>query len=115
MKILVLNPPYLKNFSRPQRSPAVTKSGTLYFPMWLAYAVGVLEKAGHEVDFIDAPADGYDLEYVIERTRKLDPVLIVADTSTPSIYNDVSVAGKLKDLCTSAFTILVGTHVSALP
>jgi len=115
MKILVLNPPYLKNFSRPQRSPAVTKSGTLYFPMWLAYAVGVLEKAGHEVDFIDAPADGYDLEYVIERTRKLDPALIVADTSTPSIYNDISVAGKLKDLCTSVFVILVGTHVSALP
>ncbi len=115
MKILVLNPPYLKNFSRPQRSPAVTKSGTLYFPMWLAYAVGVLEKAGHEVDFIDAPADGYDLDHVIERTRKLDPDLIVADTSTPSIYNDVSVTGKLKDLCTSAFVILVGTHVSALP
>lgn len=115
MKILVLNPPYLKNFSRPQRSPAVTKSGTLYFPMWLAYAVGVLEEAGHQVDFIDAPADGHDLEYVTGRTKKLDPELIVCDTSTPSIYNDVSVAGGLKDACTSAFVVLTGTHVSALP
>jgi radical SAM superfamily enzyme YgiQ (UPF0313 family) len=115
MKVLVLNPPYLKNFSRSQRSPAVTKSGTLYFPMWLAYAVGVLEKAGHDVDFIDAPAAGCELDHVIERTRKMDPALIVMDTSTPSIYNDVSVAGKLKDLCRSAFVILVGTHVSALP
>ena len=42
MKILLLNPPFLEHFSRPQRSPAVTKSGTLYFPMWLAYAAGAL-------------------------------------------------------------------------
>jgi len=40
MKIWVLNPPFLAKFSRPQRSPAVTKSGTLYFPIWLAFATG---------------------------------------------------------------------------
>lgn len=115
MKILLLNPPYLKKFSRPQRSPAVTKSGTLYFPMWLSYAAGVLEKDGHEIDLIDAPADNYEFDHVVERCKKLDPGLIVLDTSTPSIYNDVSIAGKLKDLFPSAFIILVGTHVSALP
>lgn len=115
MKTLLLNPPYLKKFSRPQRSPAVTKSGTLYFPMWLAYATGVLEKAGFEVDLIDAPADGYDLEYVIERAGKLNPGLIVMDTSTPSIFNDIAVAGKLKERFPLAFIALVGTHVSALP
>lgn len=115
MKILLLNPPYLRKFSRSQRSPAVTKSGTLYFPMWLAYAAGALEKDGHEVDLIDAPADDHDMNYVVERTKKLDPGLIVLDTSTPSIYNDASIAGKLKDLFPSSFIILVGTHVSALP
>jgi radical SAM superfamily enzyme YgiQ (UPF0313 family) len=36
------------------------------------------------------------------------------DTSTPSIYNDVKIASKLKD-STKAFVVLVGTHVSALP
>ena len=41
MKILVLNPPFLKRFSRPHKSPAVTKSGTIYFPIWLAYCAGV--------------------------------------------------------------------------
>ncbi len=115
MKVLALNPPFLKKFSRPQRSPAVTKSGTLYFPMWLSYAAGVLEKDGHEVDLIDAPADGYDLEYVMQRSKKLSPDLMIIETSTPSIYNDVAVAGRLKDLFPSSFIILVGTHVSALP
>ncbi len=115
MKILLLNPPFLKKFSRPQRSPAVTKSGALYFPMWLSYAAGVLEKEGFDVDLIDAPADGYDLDYCIERAKGFSPNLIVLDTSTPSIYNDVEVAGKLKDEFPEAFVILVGTHVSALP
>ncbi|MBM2832938.1 MAG: hypothetical protein HW406_99, partial [Candidatus Brocadiaceae bacterium] len=87
MRILLLNPPFLAKFSRPQRSPAVTKSGTLYFPMWLAYATGVLGENGFDVDLIDAPADDYSIDDVIERTKKFQPSLIILDTSTPSIYN----------------------------
>ena len=115
MKILLLNPPFLKKFSRPQRSPAVTKSGTLYFPMWLAYAAGVLMENGFDVDLVDAPADGYVLSEIIERTKRYKPNLIVLDTSTPSIYNDIAVAGQLKDIYPDVFVMLVGTHVSALP
>jgi len=115
MKVLLLNPPFLKNFSRSQRSPAVTKSGTLYFPMWLAFATGLLEKKGHTVDLIDAPADGHDMDYVFKRARDFQPGLIVVDTSTPSIANDVNVAASLKDAFPKSFIVLVGTHVSALP
>jgi anaerobic magnesium-protoporphyrin IX monomethyl ester cyclase len=115
MKIIFLNPPYLKMFSRPQRSPAVTKSGTLYFPMWLSYAAGFAEKGGHTIDLIDAPAAGLALDAVLERVRGFAPGLIVVETSTPSIYNDVDVCGRLKQVLPGAFTILVGTHVSALP
>ncbi|MBI2470709.1 MAG: radical SAM protein [Planctomycetes bacterium] len=115
MKILLLNPPFLKKFSRPQRSPAVTKSGTLYFPMWLAYAAGVLGENGYDVDLIDAPADGCSIDEIIGKTKKFQPSLIVLDTSTPSIYNDIAVAVRLKEICPSSFITLVGTHVSALP
>ncbi|MBI4666714.1 MAG: radical SAM protein [Nitrospinae bacterium] len=115
LKITFLNPPFLKSFSRPQRSPAVTKSGTLYFPMWLAYACGAADKAGFEVDFMDAPADGFDLDYVKKRVADFAPGLIVADTSTPSVYNDAAVCQTLKDLVPGAFVLLVGTHVTALP
>ncbi len=115
MKIFLLNPPFLERFSRPQRSPAVTKSGTLYYPMWLSYAAGVLMVNGFEVELADAPADGYSIEDIISKIKKSKPDLIVIDTSTPSIYNDVGVAGKLKDVLPSSFIILVGTHVSALP
>lgn len=115
MSILILNPPFLKKFSRPQRSPAVTKSGTLYFPLWLAYAAGVLMENGFDVDLVDAPAEGYSINDIFERARRLQPSLIILDTSTPSIYNDVTVACQLKEIFPSSFITLVGTHVSALP
>ena len=56
MQILFLNPPFKGRFSRTSRSPAVTKGGTLYYPVWLALAAGVAEKEGHSVQFFDAPA-----------------------------------------------------------
>jgi radical SAM superfamily enzyme YgiQ (UPF0313 family) len=114
MKIWVLNPPFLPKFSRPQRSPAVTKSGTLYFPIWLAYCAGVLEQAGHDVTLTDAPARCVTLDQTLELARSLRPHLIVMDTSTPSIENDLQVAKRLKDVLPGVFIIAVGTHVSAL-
>ena len=48
MKIVTLNPPYFPMFSRASRSPAVTKSSTLYYPFFLSYATGVLEDDGFD-------------------------------------------------------------------
>jgi anaerobic magnesium-protoporphyrin IX monomethyl ester cyclase len=115
MKIAALNPPFLPRFSRESRSPAVAKSGTLYYPMWLAYAVGFCEKNGHEVMFLDAPAAGLSLEETVRRIADFGPGLAVVDTSTPSIYNDIEVAAELKKRIPGLFVVLVGAHVSALP
>ncbi|MFP4678847.1 MAG: B12-binding domain-containing radical SAM protein [Chitinispirillaceae bacterium] len=115
MKILALNPPFLPKFSRESRSPAVAKSGTLYYPMWLAYATGYLEKAGNEVMLIDAPAAEYTLEQVLESAREFKPDMVVLDTSTPSIYSDVETAIAFKETFPDLFVVMVGVHVSALP
>lgn len=56
MKIFLVNPPFKTEygkFSRDQRSPAITKSGTIYYPTWLASATGVLEEAGHNCKLLD--------------------------------------------------------------
>ncbi|MDR0307009.1 MAG: B12-binding domain-containing radical SAM protein [Chitinispirillales bacterium] len=115
MKILALNPPFLPKFSRESRSPAVTRSGTLYYPMWLCYAVGCLEKAGHDVELFDAPASGQTVEQVMSSLGDFVPDMLVLDTSTPSIYNDIEVGEALKKAYPDVFTVLVGVHVSALP
>ena len=115
MKIMTLNPPFMPKFSREQRSPAVTKSGTLYYPMWLAYATGVLEQEGFEVKLVDAPAQSKGMKEVVDFLEYFRPEMAVLDTSTPSIYNDVKVAAKVKQILPHCTTVLVGPHVSALP
>ncbi|KPL07119.1 hypothetical protein AMJ86_05805 [bacterium SM23_57] len=115
MRVLLLNPPYFRHYSRPQRSPAVTKSGTLYYPIWLAYAAGVLLQDNHDVLLLDAPAEDIDLDTVQDRVRSFQPQVIIVDTSTPSIHNDVEAIKTLKEIYPDVFVVLVGTHVSALP
>jgi radical SAM superfamily enzyme YgiQ (UPF0313 family) len=115
MRVLFLNPPFHPRFSREQRSPAVTKSGTLYYPKWLATAAGVAIQNGHDVDLLDSPASAYSVQGVIDRIRSKNIEAVVCDTSTPSILNDVNVIEHLKAAEPSLHVLLVGRHVSSLP
>lgn len=114
MKVFFLNIPFHERYSRESRSPGVAPSGTLYYPIYLALAAGVVRKGGHTIDFLDAPADQYDLEKTKERVKKFKPDLIVATTVTASVCHDVRVMDDLAEL-TGAMTMLVGTHATARP
>jgi len=114
LKVLMLNPPFLKRYSRPQRNPGVTRSDTMYYPYWMAYATGALEKAGFGVTFIDAPAAGLDYNEVEKRAVDFKPDIVVLDTSTPSIHSDIRVLNLLKDKFPEAKGVLVGTHATAM-
>jgi len=115
VKALFLNPPFHRHFSREQRSPAVTKSGTLYYPKWLATAAGVAIRAGHEVDLIDAPAKGLSTDYVVQRMESKGIRAVVCDTSTPSIVNDLQVIKEITARLPDLRVLLVGRHVSVFP
>lgn len=115
MRVLFLNPPFHARFSREQRSPAVTKSGTLYYPKWLSHAAGVAIREGHEVDLVDAPAGGFSVQAVIDRINAKNIDAVVCDTSTPSIINDTTVLDALKAARPALHTLMVGRHVSSLP
>lgn len=115
MRILFLNPPFKGRFSRTSRSPAVAKGGTFYYPIWLAYAAGESERAGHDVHLFDAPATGAGEEELLAFLNDWEPGLVVIDTSTPSIYNDAEVAARIKQRYSGVMMLLVGTHPSSLP
>ncbi|GFI26136.1 anaerobic magnesium-protoporphyrin IX monomethyl ester cyclase [Lachnospiraceae bacterium] len=112
MKILMLNPPFLEKYSKSSRSPAVTKSGTIYFPLWLSYAAGVLDKKGHELKILDAPAKCLTKDVCLKQIELFNPQLVVIDTSTPSINNDLDFTKQIKKALPNVKTCLVGTHVS---
>lgn len=120
MKTFFVNPPFKAEhgkFARENRSAAITRSGTLYYPLWLIYAAAICEKEGFDVEFLDAPATPLDYDaafaYILEHGEGTK--LFVVDTSTPSIYSDIAFADNLKELYPDAFVMLVGTHPSALP
>lgn len=113
MKILLLNPPFLDKYSKSSRSPAVTKSATIYFPLWLSYAAGVLDKEGYELKIVDAPAKCISKEETLKLIRSFNPDFVVIDTSTASINNDLSYTKTIKEALPKVKTCLVGTHVSA--
>lgn len=118
MKILCLNPPFKTEhgrFSRTSRSPAITKSGTIYYPIWLCYVAGVLEQENHDVKVIDSCAYEYSIDKTLQLTHDFRPDLVVLDTSTPSIYIDIMTGNKIKAMLPDCFVVLMGTHPSALP
>lgn len=120
MKIYFINPPFkaeFGKFSRESRSPAITKSGALYYPLWLIYATLYSQKHGHDICFLDAPAKQLNEEQSLEiiQKEKTERMLFVLDTSTPSIKSDVAFAEKLKKRCPDSFIVLVGTHPSVCP
>lgn len=120
MKVFFVNPPFKAEhgkFARENRSAAITRSGTLYYPLWLIYAAAVCEKDGFDVEFLDAPATPLDYGQSMEAIdwRGAETRLFVVDTSTPSIYSDIAFADALKEKYPEAYVMLVGTHPSALP
>lgn len=120
MKIFFINPPFKAEygkFSRENRSPAITRSGTLYYPLWLIYAAAVCEKDGFQIEFLDAPAVPLNEEQsfgeIMQRGKGAK--LFVIETSTPSIYSDIAFLKKVKREFPGAVFVMTGTHVSALP
>ena len=113
IKVLLLNPPFLDRYSKSSRSPAVTKSATVYYPLWLSYAAGVLDQKGYELKIIDAPARRLKRQETLEMIEEFQPGLVVIDTSTGSINSDLAFTKKIKEAMPEVKTCLVGTHVSA--
>ena len=111
--VFFVNGPFLEGFSRESRSPAVTKSGTLYYPAWLAYACGYAEKNNFNSKLLDSVADKISFQDTINLIVSETPNVIVIGTSTPSIDSDLSLCKELKFRLPNSLIILVGTHASS--
>jgi anaerobic magnesium-protoporphyrin IX monomethyl ester cyclase len=114
LKILFANPPFLGRFSRSQRSPGVIKSGTMYYPYWLAHAAAVAEKYGHEIHLLDCPAGAKSKEDMAQKVREFQPHLIVMESVTASWNNDLQIAAYIKNTYAETKICLTGTHVTSM-
>lgn len=109
----MLNPPYGKDFCRSARWAAKSRGRVQRHPDWMLIATSVLEKAGHDVKFIDGAALNLCPEDIKKSIDLFNPGLSVIHTTTPSIYNDIEYAKMAKDK--GSLVVLIGPHVSAEP
>ena len=115
MRICLINPPFTDRFCRSARWQASSKGTALWMPIWLIYATGVLEQAGHSVCLIDSPAKRQTRQDLLSEVRVFDPECCVVYTATGSIINDLEITDLLKQALPNALTVLTGPHVSVLP
>jgi len=69
----------------------------LPFPFFLAYAGSLLEREGFEVKLIDSLAQKLPADAFLKAVQREKPDLIVAETSTPSLYNDLGILKKIPE------------------
>jgi radical SAM superfamily enzyme YgiQ (UPF0313 family) len=115
MKICFVNPPFTERFCRGARWQASSKGAALWMPIWLIYAAGAAEKAGHEVRLIDSPARRQGRDDLLREAAAFGPGLIVVYAATGSIVNDLEISDLLKRANPAAVTAVAGPHVSVLP
>jgi radical SAM superfamily enzyme YgiQ (UPF0313 family) len=122
MKVYLLHPPFLsasgatiEHFFRCTRwQGGVSRGGTYWYPIWLAYATGVLAQSGHEARLVDAPARRWGISEVLQDAQDFGPSLVVVDTNFASLTNDIRLAHQLKE-ATGAVAVMVGPPASQFP
>ena len=113
MKIYMLNPPFVPRFVRCGRwQGTVARGGELYYPIWLAYATGVLAEEYRDVRLVDAIARDWSNDKLIQDASTFEPDLAVIDSNFSSMSNDVNVATLLKEAVPGVTTVMVGPPAS---
>lgn len=112
MRVLLMTPPYIPGYMRNARWDGMGASGSQWYPIYLAYCTGLLEKEGHEVRLLDAQVDRLTHEETYRRVQDFSPSLTVMYHSMKSLDNDMKVAEQVRTL-TDSEIVLVG-HSSSM-
>ena len=114
MKILLLSPPFIKEYMRNARCDFVSLSATQWYPLLLGYCGAYLEGQGHEVKLIDAPAHYMDHDETEKLVREFKPDLLVLYTGRLSEDNDINMGDRLVEAL-GCDAVIVGPYASIDP
>jgi radical SAM superfamily enzyme YgiQ (UPF0313 family) len=79
----------------------------LYFPIWLAYATGLLETQFSDVRLVDAVAKKWGRERTLSDIKDFDPDLLIVDTNFSSVRNDLPLALEAKRMTNENATVVI--------
>ena len=118
LKVVLVNPPSPPEF-RVSRGlmggfGMAVNPELLYPPIELAHVAGALLEDGHDVAIIDGDALGVDLDGALARVKAEAPALVVLDSSSTSLDQDLELAGRVRE-ATGALTGMLGSQVTFTP
>lgn len=99
---------------RNARCDYVSLSRSQWYPIWLSYCGALLERHGHQVKLIDAPAAGLTHKAALEQCVSFSPGWAVIYGSTESQDNDIRFAAHIKEQ-TGSRLVFVGPFISIDP
>ncbi len=109
MKMLFIIPPFLSVGKKSTHSPHLIPN------LGIAYMASILKNEGHEVNVIDALAEGLSRASLINKIAVVQPDIVGLTASTYQIYDAAEIAKEVKGLSSEIITIIGGYHASALP
>lgn len=93
-----------------QKPPGAELPRYVPFPFFLASAAAYARNSGHDVLLIDSVAEPSSFESVQKRLTAFNPGLVFAETSTPSLENDMTLLREIKKNFSETFIVGAGSH-----
>lgn len=118
MKVYLLNPPAVNGMKMVREGRCMQRKGawtTVWPPISLASCASLLIEKGFEVKLNDCIVEDIDIEGMKTIVAEFKPDLVVINTATASIENDLAIARHVKEVWRHARTAVIGIHVSVLP
>jgi len=112
MKILLINPPYT---AEERYGKDLGKFGPLNEPLGLAYLAANLERAGHDVSILDAPALEIQNDGICANVGKNGYDLVGVTMLTPMYHRSVGVVRAVKHRFPDICIVVGGPHPTILP
>lgn len=114
-KALVTNPPWPGEGYGARSSvrwPHKRKDKKLEYPIFLAYTVALVKRAGVETAFLDGVCDELGTEAYAAEVARIAPAFIAMECSTPSIDHDLASVRRIKEMRPETFVALMGSHAT---
>lgn len=113
MKILLLNPQYIEGYIHTARWDGLTISGGHWYPIFLGYCTGLLEKYDNECKLVDAEADNLTDRDLLKIASEFKPKFTVIYISERGLKQNISLGKRIKSK-TKSKIIFVGPWCSAV-
>ncbi|MFI5349143.1 MAG: B12-binding domain-containing radical SAM protein [Elusimicrobiota bacterium] len=113
MKVYLLNPPTDRPILREGRCQTALDARATPIPqLSLALMATQLRRAGFDVRLHDSIAERTSLNFVVGDMKRWRPRLVIANTSAPSLHDDLQALAAIKEALPEVVTAVFGAHAT---